>query len=158
MNVKFQTINPAYRALVAAPKKRTAQTGSSQGNYDTVTIRGTQTDQEDGFARILSRTAASQLSEGASPERVQELGRQVAAGTYHPNAELNHIIFIRKICLRQFFLYVTTTEGSLLTAYESDNTRPIPGIQNCHSEPVCAGSQHYTHGRSQDGRRIQQPA
>lgn len=87
MNVKFQTINPAYRAPVAAPKKRTAQTGSSQGNYDTVTIRSTQSDQEGGFARMLSRTAASQLSEGASPERVQELGRQVSAGTYHPDAD-----------------------------------------------------------------------
>ena len=87
MNVNFQTINPSYRTPVSVPKKRAAQTCKNQGNYDTVPIRGTQTDQEDGFARILSRTAASQLSEGASPERVQELGRQVAAGTYHPDAD-----------------------------------------------------------------------
>jgi len=87
MNVKFQTISPAYRTPVAAPKRRTSQAGKSQGNYDTVTIRGTQADQEGSFARILSRTAASQLNEGASPERVQELGRQVAEGTYHPDAD-----------------------------------------------------------------------
>lgn len=87
MNIKFQTISPAYRTPVAAPKKRPAQTGKSQGNYDTVTIRGTQTDQEGSFARILSRTAASQLSEGASPERVQELKGQVAAGVYYPDAD-----------------------------------------------------------------------
>jgi anti-sigma28 factor (negative regulator of flagellin synthesis) len=36
---------------------------------------------------MLSRTAASQLNEGAGMERVQELGRQVAAGTYHPDAD-----------------------------------------------------------------------
>lgn len=87
MNVKFQTINPAYRRPVAVPNKRVSQTGKAKGNYDTVTIRGTQTSQEGSFARMLSRTAASQLSEGASPERVQELGRQVAAGTYHPDAD-----------------------------------------------------------------------
>ena len=87
MNIQFQTISPAYRTPAAAPKRRAAQTGKSQGNYDTVTIHGTQTDQEGSFARMLSRTAASGLSEGASPERVQELGRQVAAGTYHPDAD-----------------------------------------------------------------------
>lgn len=87
MNIQFQTISPAYRAPAAAPKRHTAQTGKSQGNYDTVTIRGTQTDQEESFARMLSRTAASGLSEGAGPERVQELGRQVAAGAYHPDAD-----------------------------------------------------------------------
>ncbi|MDE7320404.1 MAG: flagellar biosynthesis anti-sigma factor FlgM [Lachnospiraceae bacterium] len=87
MNIKFQTIGSAYRTPVATPKKRSAQTGKSSGNYDTVTIRRTQTDQESGFAQMLSRTAASQLKEGASMERVQELGRQVAAGTYHPDAD-----------------------------------------------------------------------
>lgn len=87
MNVKFQTISPAYRTPVAAPRKRAAQTGKSQGNYDTVTIRSTQADPESGFAQMLSRTAASQIREGASPERVQELGRQVAAGTYHPDVD-----------------------------------------------------------------------
>lgn len=87
MNIKFQTISPAYRAPVTVPDRRTPQTGKTRGNYDTVTIHGTQTGQEDSFARILSRSAAAQLSEGASPERVQELGRQVSAGTYHPDAD-----------------------------------------------------------------------
>ena len=89
MNIKFQTISPVCRTPAAAPKKRSALTSKSleNGNYDTVTIRGTQTDQESGFAQMLSRTAASQLKEGASMERVQELGRQVAAGTYHPDAD-----------------------------------------------------------------------
>ena len=87
MNIKFQTISPTYRAPVTVPDRRAPQTGKAKGNYDTVTIRGTQTDQDDSFARMLSRTAASQLNEGAGMERVQELGRQVAAGTYHPDAD-----------------------------------------------------------------------
>ncbi len=87
MNIKFQTISPAYRAPVTVPDRRAPQTGKAKGNYDTVTIHRTQTGQEDSFARILSRSAAAQLSEGASPERVQELGRQVSAGTYCPDAD-----------------------------------------------------------------------
>jgi len=87
MNIQFQTMKPSYRTPAPAPAARKPQTGKSKGNYDTVTIRGTQTDQDDSFARMLSRTAASQLNEGASMERVQELGRQVAAGTYHPDAD-----------------------------------------------------------------------
>ncbi len=87
MNIQFQTITPAYRTPVSAPNRRAPKSGKAAGNYDTVTIRGTQTDQDDSFARMLSRTAASQLNEGAGMERVQELGRQVAAGTYHPDAD-----------------------------------------------------------------------
>lgn len=87
MNIQFQTISPAYRTPVSAPNRRAPKSVRNTGNYDTVTIRGTQTDQDGSFARMLSRTAASQLSEGATPERVQELGRQVAAGTYHPDAD-----------------------------------------------------------------------
>ncbi|HBN55654.1 MAG TPA: hypothetical protein DD414_02665, partial [Lachnospiraceae bacterium] len=40
----------------------------------------------DSFARILAKSAASQVTGSASPERVQELGRQIADGTYRPDS------------------------------------------------------------------------
>lgn len=88
MNIKFETLRPTYRTPVSAPRKKHAPASSqakeSYGNYDTVTINGPQTNQntEVSFARALARTAASQIPEGASPERVQELKSQIAAGTY----------------------------------------------------------------------------
>ena len=87
MNIKFQTMSPSYRTPAPAPAARRPRTGQSKGNYDTVTIHGHQVSQEDSFARILSRRAASSLSGSASPERVQELSRQVSSGTYHPDAD-----------------------------------------------------------------------
>lgn len=92
MTIKFQTLNPSYRTPVSAPRKRAAQTvktQETQGNYDTVMINGPRTNQSEnvGFARLLARTAAAQVSEGASPERVRELGSQVAQGTYQPDAQ-----------------------------------------------------------------------
>ena len=93
MNIKFETLRPTYRTPVSAPRKKHAPASSqakeSYGNYDTVTINGPQTNQntEVSFARALARTAASQIPEGASPERVQELKSQIAAGTYRPNAQ-----------------------------------------------------------------------
>ncbi len=87
MNIKFQTMSPSYRTPTPAPAVRKPKAGQSKGNYDTVTIHGPQVSQEDSFAKILSRRAASSLSESASPERVQELSRQVSSGTYHPDAD-----------------------------------------------------------------------
>lgn len=89
MNVKFQTLNPSYRTPVSVPRKRTAQSGKAQGNYDTVMINGPRTNQSEdaGFARILARTASAQIREGASPERVRELGQQVSEGTYQPDPQ-----------------------------------------------------------------------
>ncbi len=87
MNVKFQPIGPAYRTPAASQKRHAPQTGKAKGNYDTVTLSGTQANQEESFARILSRRAASQIPAGAAPERVQELNRQVSDGTYRPDAD-----------------------------------------------------------------------
>lgn len=90
MNIKFETLRPSYRTPVSTPRKKQApSSGKAKGNYDTVTIHGPQTNQntEVSFARTLARTAASQIPEGATPERVQELKSQVAAGTYHPDAQ-----------------------------------------------------------------------
>ncbi len=89
MNIKFEALRPSYRTPVQAPrKKHTPSAEKAKGNYDTVTIHGAQTNQntEVSFARALARTSASQIPEGATPERVQELRPQVAAGTYHPDA------------------------------------------------------------------------
>ena len=88
MNIKFQTIDTAYRTPVTAQRRRAPQSGKAKGNYDTVTINGPRTDQaaEDSFARILAKSAASQVTRSASPERVQELSRQVADGTYQPDS------------------------------------------------------------------------
>lgn len=87
MNIKIQTMNPSYRTPVPAQRRRTPVSGKARGNYDTVTIQGPQAGPEDSFARILASRAAAQVKEGASPERVQELSRQVADGTYQPDAD-----------------------------------------------------------------------
>ena len=87
MNIQFQTMKPSYRTPAPAPAARKPQTGKSKGNYGTVTIHGPQVSQDESFAQILSRRAASSLNRSASPERVQELGRQVSAGAYHPDAD-----------------------------------------------------------------------
>lgn len=89
MNIKFQTLNTSYRTPVSAPRRRAAQSEKAKANYDTVTINGPRISQdEDGsFARILAQRAASQLTRGASPERVRELKQQVANGTYQPDAQ-----------------------------------------------------------------------
>lgn len=88
MNIKFQTVNPSYRTPVPAQGKRAVQPEKTRGNYDTVTIHKAYSAQEneEGFARVLARRAASQMNAGAAPERVQELKAQVAAGTYQPDS------------------------------------------------------------------------
>lgn len=88
MNIQFQTLDTSYRTPVSAPRRRAAQSEKAKGNYDTVTINGPRISQneDDSFARILAQRAASQLGQGASPERVRELGRQVADGSYQPDS------------------------------------------------------------------------
>lgn len=89
MNITFQTTNnPPYRSTVPAQPRRKAQTGTVKKDYDTVNIRRPRTVQEDdeSFARLLARRASSQVSEGASQEKVQELGHRIADGTYQPDA------------------------------------------------------------------------
>ena len=90
MNVVFRTTNSQpYRTPVSAPRKHTAPAATVKGDYDTVNIRRPQAvqDDEESFARILARRATAQLGSGASQERVQELGRRVADGTYQPDAQ-----------------------------------------------------------------------
>ena len=92
MKIKFQTLDTSYPSSVSRQRRRAPQpekTRENYGNYDTVMINGPRINQEEdnSFARMLARSAASQLSAGASPERVQELGRQVADGTYQPDAQ-----------------------------------------------------------------------
>ncbi len=90
MNVIFQTTNNTpYRAPVSTPRKRAAQPAAVKGDYDTVNIQRTRISQDDdeSFARILARRATAQLGSGPSPERVQELGRRIADGTYQPDAQ-----------------------------------------------------------------------
>ena len=89
-NVIFQTINnTTYRTPVSAPRKRMPQSSTVKGDFDTVNIQGSRItqDEDETFARILARRTAAQLGSGASAERVQELGRQVADGTYQPDAQ-----------------------------------------------------------------------
>lgn len=91
MNVTFQRItNTTYRTPVSAPRKRSPQSASTaRGDYDTVNIQGSRTvlDEDETFARMLARRTAAQLGSGATPERVAELGRRVADGTYQPDAQ-----------------------------------------------------------------------
>lgn len=92
MNVTFKTMNsPAYRTSIPAQRKRLPQSGMVKAaDYDTVDIKRTRMAQDDdeSFARLLARKTTSQLgSSGASPERVQELGRRIADGTYEPDAQ-----------------------------------------------------------------------
>lgn len=65
------------------------QSSTVKGDFDTVNIQGSRItqDEDETFARILARRTAAQLGSGASAERVQELGRQVADGTYQPDAQ-----------------------------------------------------------------------
>lgn len=92
MNVTFKTMNsPAYRTSVPAQRKRTPQSGMTKAaDYDTVDIKRTRAAQDDdeSFARLLARKVTAQIGGGgASPERVQELGRRIADGTYQPDAQ-----------------------------------------------------------------------
>lgn len=90
MNITFQTLkSTGYRLQVATQSKYTPRTEKAKGDYDTVNIRKSQPvpEDEESFARMLAQRTAAQVNEGASPERVKELGRRVAEGTYQPNAQ-----------------------------------------------------------------------
>ena len=90
MNITFQTTNPSsYRSTVPVQPRRKTQSGTAKKDYDTVNIRRPRTTLEDdeSFARLLARKAAAQVGEGASQEKVQELGRRIADGTYQPDAQ-----------------------------------------------------------------------
>ncbi len=89
MNITFQSVNPAYRSPAPAMRKRTPQSGNAKGDYDTVNIRRPQAapDDDETFARMLARKTSAQISGGADPERVKELGRRIADGTYQPDPQ-----------------------------------------------------------------------
>ncbi|MCI9360242.1 MAG: flagellar biosynthesis anti-sigma factor FlgM [Hungatella sp.] len=89
MNITFQTMKTSYRSPVPAQRTYTPQTEKVKGDYDTINISRSRVNQDsdESFAQILARRAASQLKSGASPERVSELQRQVAEGTYVPDSQ-----------------------------------------------------------------------
>ncbi len=89
MNITFQALNAVYRPSVPAQSKQKPRSETIKGDYDTVNIRHVPASLEDdeSFARILAKKTASQLGEGASQERVQELSRRITDGTYQPNAQ-----------------------------------------------------------------------
>lgn len=89
MNITFQPLNAAYRPPVSASSKQKPRSEKIKGDYDTVNIRRAQAAPEDdeSFARMLAKKTASQLNEGVSQERVQELGRRISEGAYQPDAQ-----------------------------------------------------------------------
>lgn len=89
MNITFQPLNAAYRPSVTVPSKQKPRSEKIKGDYDTVNIRKAQAALEDdeNFARLLAKKTAAQLGDGASQERVQELGRRIGEGTYQPDAQ-----------------------------------------------------------------------
>ena len=92
MNVLFRPVNnTTYRTPVSAPRKRASQPAATvKGDYDTVNIQRSRTVQDDDetCARMLARKTASQLTgNSSSPDRLQELGRNVADGSYQPDAQ-----------------------------------------------------------------------
>ena len=89
MNITLQSMNPSYRTPIPAQQKRTSFARKARGDYDTVDIRRPQSaaiNDDESFARMLARKTASQL-EDASQDRVNELSRRVADGTYQPDAQ-----------------------------------------------------------------------
>lgn len=89
MNITFQTMKTSYRSPVPAQRTYTPQSEKAKGDYDTIDISRTRVNQDsdESFAQILARRAASQLKGGASAERVQELKKEVAEGTYMPDSQ-----------------------------------------------------------------------
>lgn len=89
MNVTFQKLNTAYRPSVPVMTKPAPRSEKIKGDYDTVNIRRSQTLPEDDetFARMLARKAAAQLGDGASQEKMQEVGRRISDGSYRPDAQ-----------------------------------------------------------------------
>lgn len=92
MNIQFYTWHPGA-SLNTHPAARTSGlTGSENvrpGSYDRVTF---QTKEElvpgdTSFARTLAKRVTGQLtaSHSPSPERIAELRRQIADGSYHPD-------------------------------------------------------------------------
>ena len=54
------------------------------GNYDAITIQSSsRVIQEKTFSEALSRQVVSEAGQGASPEKVAAVKRQVEEGTYH---------------------------------------------------------------------------
>ena len=54
------------------------------GNYDAITIHSSARQiQEKTFSEALSRQVVSEAGQGASPEKVAAVKRQVEEGTYH---------------------------------------------------------------------------
>jgi anti-sigma28 factor (negative regulator of flagellin synthesis) len=79
---------PCYRTAPSAPEPARRQTAEIAGSYDRLTLHQTQYPSDTNqFARILAREAAKDVATPVETSRVDELRRQVAAGTYVPDAD-----------------------------------------------------------------------
>ncbi len=88
MNIRLYTGTDYqnYSSFSPVTEKTRPQAEKAAGNFDTVTLQKTAPADEEGFARILARQAASKLGQGASTEKVMGLKQQVASGAYHPDS------------------------------------------------------------------------
>lgn len=88
MNITFQAMNTSYRTPIPAQQKRASLARKARGDYDTVNIRRPQAviNDDESFSRMLARKTASQLGD-ASQDKVNELSRKIADGTYQPDAQ-----------------------------------------------------------------------
>lgn len=90
MNIKIYTTHTDYsdyRSRTQAASRQTPGAEKAAGNYDKATFNIAQSPvDESSFARILSHEAAGWLEKGVSQEKVDALHRQVASGTYKPEA------------------------------------------------------------------------
>lgn len=87
MNITFSSLNTSYRSAVPAQQKTMPRQEKVKGDYDTVNIRRPKAaDDDETFARMLARKAASQL-DGVSTERVSELRAKIANGSYTPDPQ-----------------------------------------------------------------------
>lgn len=87
MNITFQAMNTSYRTPVPTQQKRASLARRAKGDYDTVNIRRSPAASDDeSFARMLARRTVSQM-EDVSQDKVNELSRKVADGTYQPDAQ-----------------------------------------------------------------------
>lgn len=87
MNITFSSLNASYRSTVPTQQRSMPRKEKVKGDYDTVNIRRPQVaDDDETFARMLARKAASQLG-SASAERVSELRGKVASGNYVPDPQ-----------------------------------------------------------------------
>ncbi|MCI8549991.1 MAG: flagellar biosynthesis anti-sigma factor FlgM [Lachnospiraceae bacterium] len=76
-----------YRTASSVPEPAKQQTAESAGSYDKLMLHKAQYPSDTKqFARLLAKEAANDMKTPADNTRVEELRRQVMAGTYTPDA------------------------------------------------------------------------